>query len=111
MCVNSLSASMIQKYKEVREAFTKKESKTLDICQTGEGGSGSSGWMSQPPYLVIRNVKTTNHFLKVLHLILVSEGQNNESKQIRRPDFFGGGVSRCLANVPSFALFCVLRLP
>ena len=47
--------------------------------------------MTQPPYLVIRNVKTTSDFLKVTPLILASEGQNNESKQIRRPNFLGGG--------------------
>ena len=85
----------------VREAFTKKENKTWDISQTG-GGSGQSGRMSQPPLM--------SNFLKVTPLIWASEGQNNVSKQIRHPNFLGGGgwgcleVSRGLPNVLLFFL-------
>ena len=37
--------------------------------------------MFQPPYLVIRNVKTMSHFLKVTPLIWAFEGQNKESNK------------------------------
>ena len=47
--------------------------------------------MSQPPYLVIKNVETTSYFLKVNPKIMALEGQNNELKQIRCPTFLGGG--------------------
>ena len=49
----------------------------------------------RPPYLVIRNFKTMSHFLKITPLFWASEGQNNETKQIRCPNF------------PSFALVFV----
>ena len=65
------------------------------------------GKLTQPPYLVIRNVKTTSHFLKVTPLIWTSEGQNNESKSNKETQLLGGegGVSRGWANYPSLEHF------
>ena len=40
------------------------------------GGSDPLGQTSQPPYLVIRNVKTTSHFVKVTPLIWGTTSQN-----------------------------------
>ena len=59
------------------------------------GGSARIGRLTQPPYLVIRNVKTMGLFLKVTPLIWASEGQNNESKSYKGPNLLG------LANDPS----------
>ena len=86
--VNKEKYININKLIMIREAF-----KTMGhLPNRGGGGSDQIGRLTQPPYLVIRNVKTTSHFLKVTPLISVSEGQNNESKSYKGPNLLGGGL-------------------
>ena len=84
-------------------SLQKKKSKTLDICQTeGEGPAGSD---VQTSLFDVQKSENNESFSKVTPLIWASEGQNNESNQIRSPKYPGGGVSGGLANVQTFALF------
>ena len=73
----------------VREAIKKVQN--LGHLPNRGGGSDRIGRLTQPNDLVIRNVKTTSDFLKVTPLISASEGQNNESKSYKGPNFLGGG--------------------
>ena len=70
------------------------------------GGSGPVR-RAQLSYLVIRNVKTTSHFLKVTPLIWAIEGQNTEWETDKGPNFRGGlgGVRKVSANGPNLPLF------
>ena len=58
-----LNCKLIFPIKTTREAFKKKCSKLGSFAKQG-GGSDRMGRMTQPPYMVIRNFKTTSHFLK-----------------------------------------------
>ena len=67
--VNKEKYININKLIMIREAF-----KTMGhLPNRGGGGSDQIGRLTQPPYLVIRNVKTTSHFLKVTPLTWASD--------------------------------------
>jgi len=62
-----------------RGGFKNNKTVNLGLWPKLGGGSGPV-WRAQLSLLVIRNVKTTSHFLIVTPLIWAIEGQNNESK-------------------------------
>ena len=72
----SLELHVRNQHLPIGEASKKKNGKFGPLAETG-GGSGPVR-RSQLSYLVIRNVKTTSHFLKVTPLIWAIEGKNNQ---------------------------------
>ena len=95
----------------VRGGLKKPNTVNLGLWPKLGGGSGPVR-RAQLSYLVIRNGETTSHFLKVTPLIWAIEGQNNESKTNKGPNFRGGeGVRNISAKGPNLPCFFFEAFP